>query len=468
MKKTTSPFFNEKRKYPFVPRTISRKRLESSEYKNKIPKLVSPKQLLFKSWKNKAEVFKDIRDQHGPCSSFFIANELTITAFSPELTYEVLVGQQNKFIKGNGWNRIRKFAGDGLVTAEQPSHIKNRRMIQPNFNHKKILEDYTEVMVRKSTEKAAYLASTKNKLNLHDQMVSLVFDIVLESLFGIKEKKDSDSVRKNMEIAMDSVERTIAAGLDRYDFTPLPVFKKFRNASLDLHEFALSLIKERKENPVEKDDLLTFLINSEMTPQQISDEVLTIILAGFETTANTLSWVFSYLNQNDFIYEQVILESRRIMSSDNFLHEIDSSEILNGIVKETLRLNPSLWVLPRMAAVDVTIGDYFIPQGSNIIMSPFVTHRDENIYKNSDKFIPSRWDNDFEKTLPRGSYVPFSAGPRKCIGDQFATLEMKIIITIFSSMFKVKTIGGFPEAAARGTYRLAKPVKFKIENHVQD
>lgn len=466
MKKTTSPFFNKKRKFPFVPRAITKKKLSSSDFKDTIPNLISPRQMLFKSWKNKAEMFRGIRDQYGPCSSFFIANELTITAFSPELTYEVLVGQQNKFIKGNAWNRIRKFAGDGLVTAEQPSHMKNRRMIQPNFNHKKIIDEYSKVMIEKTLEKADYLYSSNKKLDLHEQMVSLVFDIVLESLFGVKEKKDSSSVRKNMEIAMDSVERTIAAGLDRYDFTPLPIFKQFREASLDLHDFALSLIEERKLNPVDKDDLLTFLINSEMTPQQISDEVLTIILAGFETTANTLSWVFSYLNKHPEIYEQVISESNRIMSSENFLEEIDSSEILNGVVKETLRLNPSLWILPRMAAVDVTIGEYFIPQGANIIMSPFVNHRNEEIYKDCDSFVPSRWKNDFEKSLPRGSYIPFSSGPRKCIGDQFATLEMKIIIAIFSSKFKIKTVGGFPEAAARGTYRLANRVKIKIENHV--
>lgn len=465
MKKTTSPFFNKKRKYPFVPRTITRKKLANSNFKDSIPRMISPKELLFKSWKNKAEMFKDVRDHHGPCSSFFIGNELTITAFSPELVYEVLVGKQNKFIKGNAWNRIRKFAGDGLVTAEQPSHIKNRRMIQPNFNHAKIIDEYSRVMVEKATEKANEFYNAKNKLDLHEQMVSLVFDIVLEALFGVTEKKDSSLVRKNMEISMDSVERTTAAGLDRYDFTPLPIFKKFRTASLDLHEFALSLIKERQANNDQKEDLLTFLVNSDMTPQQISDEVLTIILAGFETTANTLSWLFSYLHANQDIYESVVFESKRLMASKNFLEEVNESKILDGVLKETLRLNPSLWILPRMAAVDVTIGEYFIPKGANIIMSPFVTHRDASIYHNPNSFIPSRWDGDFEKNLPKGAYIPFSAGPRKCIGDQFALLEMKIIIAIFSNMFKIETIGKFPEAAARGTYRLAGKVKIKIKNH---
>jgi cytochrome P450 len=463
MKQTTSPFFHKKRRFPFVPRHINKRMLAASDYKNSIPPMISPKQLLFKSWKNKAEVFKEICNSYGPATSFFIANELTITAFSPELSYEVLIGKQNKFIKGDAWNRIRKFAGDGLVTAEQPSHIANRRLIQPNFNHKKIIDDYAKVMISKAEEKSEYLINSNKKLDLHTEMVSLVFDIVLESLFGVTEKKDSSSVRKNMEIAMDSVERTIAPGLDLYDFTPLPVFKKFRNASLDLHEFALSLIEERKSEGSNKDDLLSFLINSGMTPQQISDEVLTIILAGFETTANTLSWIFSYLNANQKIYDSVVEESKIIMNSENFLEDVISSQILNGVVKETLRLNPSLWILPRMAAEDVSIGEYTIPKGANVILSPYVNHRDSNVYHDANSFIPSRWNNEFEKTLPRGAYIPFSGGPRKCIGDEFATLEMKIIIVIFSSMFKINTGSKMPKAAARGTYRLSKSVKFKVD-----
>jgi cytochrome P450 len=465
MKETTSPFFHKKRRYPFVPRHINKKMFVGKNYKDRVPKLISPRQLLFKSWKNKAEVFKEICDSYGPATSFFIANELTITAFSPELSYEVLIGQQNKFIKGDAWNRIRKFAGDGLVTAEQPSHKANRRLIQPNFSHKKIIDDYAKVMIKKTQEKSQYLIESNKKLDLHTEMVSLVFDIVLDSLFGVTEKKDSSSVRKNMEIAMDSVERTIAPGLDLYDFTPLPVFKKFRNASLDLHEFALALIEERKAEGVDKEDLLSFLINSGMTPQQISDEVLTIILAGFETTANTLSWIFSYLNSNKDIYDLVIEESSNIINSKNFLEDVNKSEILNGVLKETLRLNPSLWILPRMAAQDVTIGEYFIPKGSNVILSPYVTHRDGSIYKDPNKFVPSRWYGDFEKTLPRGSYIPFSGGPRKCIGDEFASLEMKIILVIFSSLFRINTGGKMPKAAARGTYRLAKSVKFKVDTH---
>jgi cytochrome P450 len=461
-----APFFYKKRKHPFVPRPITKKYFYKSGNDKLVYNFIDPKQMLFKSWKNKADMFLNISKKHGEFSSFFIANELTFAVFSPSDVYEVLVGKQNQFIKGNAWNRIRKFAGDGLVTAEEPNHMKNRRYIQPHFNHKKIIEDYSKVMINKVLERQTiYLASSK-KMDLHNEMVSLVFDIVIESLFGITEKVDSSRVKRNMEIAMDSVERTIAPGLDRYDFTQLPVFKKFRIASLDLHEFAIELIAKRKISSEEHEDLLSLLINSEMTDEQICDEVITIILAGFETTANTLSWAFSYLNQNPEVYNKLIFESKKISSSENFIDDINSSEVLDGIVKETLRLKPSLWILPRMAANDITIDDKFIPKGSNIIVSPYVTHRNPSVYKDPDRFIPSRWNDGFEKTVPRGAYIPFSAGPRKCIGDQFALLEMKIILCLFSSKFKVKVHGGFPEAAARGTLRLANKVKMSIDTHV--
>jgi len=459
-----APFFYKKRKHPFVPRPITKKYFYKSGLDLKVSNFIDPKEMLFKSWKNKADMFLEISKKHGPFSSFFIANELTFTIFDPADVYEVLIGKQNQFIKGNAWNRIRKFAGDGLVTAEEPNHMKNRRYIQPHFNHKKIVDDYSKVMIKKVTERQNLYLDSNKKMDLHNEMVSLVFDIVIESLFGITEKVDSIPVKKNMEIAMDSVERTIAPGLDRYDFTSLPIFKKFRTASLDLHDFAINLIAKRKSDKSEHDDLLSLLIDSYMTDDQISDEVITIILAGFETTANTLSWIFSYLNENKDIYDELIEESIKISKSNNFIEDINSSELLDGIIKETLRLKPSLWILPRMAANDISVGDKFIPKGANVILSPYVTHRNESVYIDPEKFIPSRWNNSFEKTLPRGAYVPFSAGPRKCIGDQFALLEMKIILCLFSAKFKIKVHGKFPEAAARGTLRLAHRVKMSIEN----
>lgn len=459
-----APFFYKKRKHPFVPRPITKKYFYKSGLDLKVSNFIDPKEMLFKSWKNKADMFLEISKKHGQFSSFFIANELTFTIFDPADVYEVLIGKQNQFIKGNAWNRIRKFAGDGLVTAEEPNHMKNRRYIQPHFNHKKIVDDYSKVMIKKVTERQNLYLDSNKKMDLHNEMVSLVFDIVIESLFGITEKVDSIPVKKNMEIAMDSVERTIAPGLDRYDFTSLPIFKKFRTASLDLHDFAINLIAKRKSDTSEHDDLLSLLIDSYMTDDQISDEVITIILAGFETTANTLSWIFSYLNENKDIYDELIEESINISKSNNFIEDINSSELLDGIIKETLRLKPSLWILPRMAANDISVGDKFIPKGANVILSPYVTHRNESVYVDPEKFIPSRWNNSFEKTLPRGAYVPFSAGPRKCIGDQFALLEMKIILCLFSAKFKIKVHGKFPEAAARGTLRLAHRVKMSIEN----
>jgi len=466
MERKTSPFFNEKRKYPFVPKPIGRKWLSKQNYADRLPPMISPKELLFKSQKDKGLMFKQVKDNHGPCSSFFIANELTVTAFSSELAHEVLVEKANNYIKGNAWNRVRKFAGDGLVTAEQPTHISTRRKMQPSFNHKKIIDDYSIVMIKKTEEKIEQLTNSTGQIFMHQEMVSLVFNIILESLFNVKDTRDSYKVQKNMEKAMDAVERTISSGLDRFDFTNFPIFKGFRESSLDLHDFAMSLIEERKNNIGDSDDLLTFLVQSDLTPQQISDEVLTIILAGFETTANTLSWIFSYLNQNPGVYDSLITESDKIYEqkgSEKFLELIDSSLILNGIVKETLRLNPSLWVLPRMAKIDTELNGYFIPKGTNVLVSPFVIHRDQSVYKDANSWIPSRWTVDFEKNLPRGSYIPFSGGNRKCIGDQFATLEIKIILVLFSHYFKIKTYGKFPKAEARGTYRISKKIKIDIQ-----
>ena len=126
---------------------------------------------------------------------------------------------------------------------------------------------------------------------------------------------------------------------------------------------------------------------------------------------------------------------------------------------------PPIWQNPRTAKEDVEINNKFIPKGSFIILSPYVTHRDKNLFNDPDKFIPERWENDFEKKLPKGSYFPFGAGSRKCVGDQFAMIDMKIILLLISSKIKIKTIGKFPTESATVTYRPAYPVKSKIIHH---
>jgi cytochrome P450 len=194
--------------------------------------------------------------------------------------------------------------------------------------------------------------------------------------------------------------------------------------------------------------------------------MITVILAGFESTSNTLVWAFAYLNQNPEEYDKLIKESARIFNSDysneELLKEIMAAPVCSNILKETLRLCPPIWNLARMSKEDVIVDDKFIPKNSFVVVSPYATHRDPEIYKDPEKFNPDRWNGDFEKNLPLGAYFPFGEGSRKCIGDQFAMTEMKIILLSMSSQFRIKTYGKMPKGLDRVTYRVEKPLRAKI------
>jgi cytochrome P450 len=466
------PFFYKRRLFPFLPRPVRKQDLVTRRIENKIPQLMPKKINMFISQKNRAELYKKMMLKYGKCRSIFVSNELFITAFSPEMVYQITVEQKEKFLKGNGWNRIRKFAGEGLLTSEEPTHTQHRKIMQPSFTHKKI-QGYFDIMIEKTSSRIdEWLKTPNKKVDVHSEMVSLTLEIVAESLFGINLKSDTEVIRKNMNTAVNAAERTVAPALHRYDFSNLPIFKDFRDASIKLHEFSLKLIEQRMNNPVDGDDLLNVLIKSRnnkdnpMSFQEISDEVLTIILAGFETTANALTFTIAYINDSPIWYRLLTQEAQEIMKhygKEDFMERVSKAEICTSIIKETLRISPPLWVMPRLALEDSVIDGNFIPRGAAVIMSTYPIHHDPEIYEYPEMFMPQRWNNDFEKGLPRGAYIPFGLGQRKCMGDQFAMLEMKVILLMIANKIKLETTRKAPKGAAKASYRTSRPVKAKIK-----
>ncbi|NDC52588.1 MAG: cytochrome P450, partial [Actinobacteria bacterium] len=211
-----------------------------------------------------------------------------------------------------------------------------------------------------------------------------------------------------------------------------------------------------------RDDLLGILIDAttpdgeRLSAREISDETLTLILSGHETTANVLTWTFSYLSENPQYWAALAAEAEEVLtnvSAEDFALRLFSAPLTSAIFNEVLRLCPPVWVAPRRAIEDVTLGGVAIPKGAHVLVSQYVTQRDPRYFEEPDRFKPERWRGDFEKTLPRGAYFPFGAGSRKCLGDQFAILESRIIILEIARQMQLTTLREFPEAEPRATYR---------------
>ena len=409
------------------------------------------------------------RDQFGDCASFFLGGELFITAFAPEMVHEVTVSKQHQFIKGVGFDRMRKVLGTGLLTNEEPIHLRHRRLMQSPFHISKISE-YATIMLN-LTQKHISRWRNQEVIALGPEMMSLTFDIVADILFGADISGETDTVQRAMHVAIDRIERTMLPGLERFDNLPIPYFRKFGSAANELHEVATRIVTERVKNNIKRADLLGILLEAttpdgeRLSPREVSDETLTLILSGHETTANVLTWTFAYLSEHPDYWEKLADEAESIFSKqhdENFARELLAAPIAGSIFNEVLRLCPPVWIAPRRALDDVTLGNVEIVKGSHVLISQFVTHRDPRYFQNPDEFIPERWVDGFEKSLPRGAYFPFGAGTRKCLGDQFALLEGRIIILEIARRMRLSLVSDFPKAEPRATYRPKGRVPMKV------
>lgn len=452
--------------YAPIPKPLTRRSLKGRP----IPNGPRSPLLTLRFQKDTPGFMRTARDQFGDCTSFFLGGQLFIGAFAPEMVHEVTVSKQHQFIKGVGFDRMRKVLGTGLLTNEEPIHLRHRRLMQSPFHISKI-SSYANTMLD-LTQKHISRWRNGDVVAIGPEMMALTFDIVADILFGADISRDTQKVQRAMHIAIDRIERTMLPGLDRLDNLGLPYFRKFGSAANELHEVATRIVNERIEKGIKRDDLMGVLLEAttpegeKLSAREVSDETLTLILSGHETTANVLTWVFSYLSENPQYWSALAQEAEEILphsNDENFARTLLAAPLCGAIFNEVLRLCPPVWIAPRRALEDVTLGGVEIPKGAHVLVSQYVTHRDSRYFESPDEFKPERWFNEFEKTLPRGAYFPFGAGTRKCLGDQFALLEGRIIILEVARRMQLSLTGGFPVAQPRATYRPRGAVAMKVK-----
>jgi cytochrome P450 len=383
---------------------------------------------------------------------------------------EVTVSKQHQFIKGVGFDRMRKVLGTGLLTNEEPIHLRHRRLMQSPFHISKI-SSYADTMLA-LTRKHISTWRDGDVVALGPEMMALTFDIVADILFGTDISADTTKVQRAMHIAIDRIERTMLPGLDRFDHLNIPYFRKFGSASNELHEVATRIVNERITQGIKRDDLMGVLLEAttpegeKLSAREVSDETLTLILSGHETTANVLTWVFSYLSENPKYWSELANEADVVLAKsgeETFAKDLLAAPLTSAIFNEVMRLCPPVWVAPRRALEDLTLGSVPIPRGAHVLISQYVTHRDPRFFNAPDEFQPERWMGDLEKSLPRGAYFPFGAGTRKCLGDQFALLEGRIIILEIARRMQLSLQSRFPTAQPRATYRPKGTVPMQVK-----
>ena len=388
-------------------------------------------------------------------SSGSILSKQYLFAFTPELVEEIYIKKYKNFIKSGGWHIIRKALGEGLLTSEEPIHLHHRRILNPAFHINKI-NYYLEkslLIIKEETDKWL----DKELIDIGEEMFSLSYKVLTNTIFNDDILEESNDLK--------TIFFQILAKTSHGEHSSPGTFQEI---SEKLNSLMLKVIKNRIENEREEKDFIDLLImasidDDSISLQDISDEVITMLLAGHETTANTLSWCIAHMTQYEDYWELLMEESKKVnVGSDSIVHSIRDWDMSKFAINEALRLYPPVWFSPRMAVVDTQIEDILIKAGTNVIMSSFVTHRNNQYFNNPYTFNPMRWEGGLEESLPEGAYFPFHLGPRKCIGYQFAMAQSQMTLIEMAKKMKIELVGDFPKGLPIATYRPEGKVMIKI------
>lgn len=400
------------------------------------------------------EFLRVMTRQYGSALAFSLPWRSYVFVNDRALIKDILVTQQRAFSKSLGTRVLRMLLGEGLLTSEDPLHRRMRRIVQPAFHHERILE-YARVMTRDAEEFAARLEPNA-LFDAHAAMGELTLRIATEALFGSDESDSSRAVGDALRLMMDEFPYMLTPAGALRQRLPLRSTRRFWRSRAMLDEIMYGLIARRRADGGKRTDALSLLLaagdaeaSDRPSDEQLRDEIMTLFIAGHETTANALTWALALLSQHDAIDGRVAQAAR----------DGDRAYVAR-VVKEVLRLYPPAWIIGRETITDVTLSDGTrIAAGTTVFMSPLILHRRPEYFSNPERFDPDRWLHDEPAPF---SYIPFGAGARRCIGEEFALHEATIVLEALARRYRFALEpGARVETAALVTLRPAGPVPMR-------
>lgn len=402
-------------------------------------------------------VIRSAVEQNGDLFIFEMLDKKYYMVIHPEHLHEMLVDKASQFGKDSAYTDpkrgLARFLGEGLLTSNGEFWKRQRRLISPAL-HAKRIGGYAQMMLDETVER---LLQWKHgaTLDIDHEMMQTTLHIVTRTLFHIDISADAMRIAD----AMTAMQEASGSGNNLSALIPkwLPTPQKAREAKAvrDLDEIVYRLIGEWRLTGEDKGDLLSMLLLAEteegtrMTDKQARDEVVTMFLAGHETTANTLNWTWVLLSQHPEIETKLHAELDRVLAGRTpTLEDLRQLPYTEQVIKESMRLYPPAFGFSRIALEDTTIGGCDIPAGAVMQAFTWVTHTDERWWDDASAFRPERFAPENAERLVRYAYLPFGGGPRVCIGNTFAMMEAQIMLATIASRYRLRIAPGQRIAAA--------------------
>ena len=368
---------------------------------------------------------------------------------------------------------FQRLVGNGLVTSEGEFWRRQRRLAQPAF-HRQRISSYGEIMVQYARRMIDTWQDGEER-DLSRDMTRLTLEIVVKTLFNSDVSRDADHVGQVLTSLVKpfASQATLKWILDNR--LPTPGHRRYFNAVSEIDRIVLGIIAERRASGYDQGDLLSMLLQAQdddgtsMSDSQLRDEVITLFLAGHETTALTLTWSWYLLASNPEAEQKFHAELDEVLGGRTpDVSDLPKLKYTEMIAKEAMRLYPPAFAIGREAVEETELGGFTVPKGTQVFAFQWVTHRDPRYFDDPEAFKPERWTNGFSEQLPKYAYFPFGGGPRQCIGNYFAMMEIILVLATIGQRFRFSTTGEKVELLPVLSLRPKQGIRVKLHHRAND
>lgn len=394
----------------------------------------------------------DLTRDFGDITRFRIGTYTGYLLNHPRYFQYVLKTNHRNYNKDNyNYRKLKTVLGEGLITANGDEWYRDRQLISPAFHGNKI-ERFCATTTKAAgemLERWQYSSDHLEPVNIASEMMKLTLRVIADSLFSMDIRSSVYVVAKAFSTLNEDISYRFKTVFVPPLWIPTRRNRAFKKALVELDRLVYEIIKRRRNEEISRNDLLDMLIaagekqsGEGMTDREIRDEVLTLMLAGHETTANLLSWTIFLLSQNPNVMDKLTIELKEVLNTrDPVYGDLSELNFTKKVLQESLRLYPPVWIISRNAIKDDFIGGYRIPAGSTVTLCSYTLHRHPGFWENPETFNPERFSSDQSSHY---AYFPFGGGPRSCIGSHFAIMEAQLILAMIFRRYKLKLMPGHP------------------------
>ncbi|MBT8219747.1 MAG: cytochrome P450 [Bacteroidia bacterium] len=427
---------------------------------------------------NPLPIIKDALNTYGDTYMVYLGGTLrNIMTINPDVIQHILQKNHKNYIKSDiTKKRLGKYLGRGLLTTDGAYWLRQRRLIQPGFHKAKLallIQTMNDEITRYIANLEKRILKGQNIVNINNEMMELTLNIVCKTLFGSGMTQNQvQDFGKNVHKVQGYLVREIRSPIFNWWRKINGQERKAREISHAINETVMGFVRKRRDSGERHEDLLDMLIYSQyedtgtfMEDKQIQDEALILFVAGHETSAVSTSWTFMLLSQHPEV-RRLIVQELDETKDDQIpgFEDIPKLDYSRQVVSESMRLYSPAWIIDRLALEDDEVAGYKIPKGSMIAAFVHGVHRSEKYWSNPDQFDPSRFEKSKMKERHPFSYFPFGGGPRLCIGQHFALMEMQLIISRLSQKFNYTLVNpSIPEPKPLVTLRPEEDIMLRVE-----